>query len=63
MATAHLLTLHLYEALSAGKPYAEQPPAELTTAKAQRLVRHHSRRLKKLNGWLQAHRQRCAQMT
>ena len=63
MATAHLLTLHLYEALAAGKPYAEQPQAELTTAKAQRLVRHHSHRLKKLNGWLEAHRQRCAQMT
>jgi len=63
MATAHLLTLNLYEALATGKPYTEHPQAELTTAKAQRLVRHHSRRLKKLNGWLQAHQQRCAQMT
>jgi transposase len=62
MATAHLLTLNLYAALATGRPHAEHPQAELTTAKAQRLVRHHSRRLKTLNGWLQAHRERCAQM-
>lgn len=63
IATAHLLTLHLYKALAAGKPHAEQAQAELTTPQAQRLVRHHSHRLKKLNGWLQAHRHRCEQTT
>lgn len=63
VATAHLLTLQLYEALATGKPHVEQPQAEITLAKAGRLVRHHSRRLKKLSSWLQAHRQRCAQTT
>ncbi len=63
MATAHLLTLHLYEALATGRPYAEPLQAELTSAQVQRLVRHHSRRLKKLDGWLSAHRKRCAQKT
>lgn len=63
MATAHLLTLQLYQAMATGKPYAEKPQAELTPAHAQRLARHHSRRLKKLDHWLSAHRQRCAQTT
>ena len=63
VATAHLLTLQLYETLATGKPYVENPQAELPEAKAQRLVRHHSRRLKKLKHWLSNHRQRCGQTT
>jgi transposase len=63
MATAHLLTLQLYETLSTGKPYVDKAQKELTTTQAQRLTRHHSRRLKKLNHWLSAHRQRCTQTT
>jgi transposase len=63
VATAHLLTLQLYEALATGKPHVEQPQPELTVAKAKRLVRHHSRRLKKLDGWLKGHRERCAHTT
>jgi transposase len=60
IATAHLLTAKLYEVLATGKPYAEAPEPPLTTTKAQRLLRHHTHRLKRLNRWLSEHRQRCA---
>jgi transposase len=63
IATAHLLTLQLYKALATGNPYTENAQTELTTTQAQRLIRHHSRRLKKLGCWLSAHRQRCASTT
>jgi transposase len=63
IATAHLLTLQLYKALATGNPYTDNAQTELTTTQAQRLVRHHSRRLKKLGCWLSAHRQRCAPTT
>lgn len=59
VATAHLLTLQLHEALATGKPYVEDPRPELTAAKVNRLMRHHSRRLKHLHHWLAGHRQRC----
>ena len=55
IATAHLLTGKLYQALATGKPYAEDPEPQLTAAKAQRLVRHHTHRLKKLNRRLSGH--------
>ena len=61
IATAHLLTVKLYQALATGKAYAADPQPELTETKAQRLVRHHTHRLKKLNRWLAGHRQRCVQ--
>jgi transposase len=60
MATAHLLTVKLYEALATGKPYQEDPNPERTAAQCQRLLRHHSRRLKNLRHWLEGHRQRSA---
>jgi hypothetical protein len=63
VATAHLLTLQLYEALSTGKPYLEKSQTDLPESQVQRLVRHHSHRLKKLNRWLQDHRHRCGQTT
>lgn len=63
VATAHLLTLQLYEALATGTPYVEKAQAELPTNRIQRLVRHHTRRLKKLKHWLSDHHQRCAQTT
>lgn len=63
VATAHLLTLQLYEALATGAPYVEKSQGELPPSKVQRLVRHHSRRLTKLKHWLTDHRQRCAQNT
>jgi transposase len=63
VATAHLLTLKLYGVLATGKPYAPNPQAELTPVKARKLVRHHSRRIKRLQQWLTGHRQRCAPNT
>jgi transposase len=59
--TAHVITLQLYQTLATGKPYVENPQAELAEGKVQRLVRHHSRRLKKLKHWLSNHRERCGQ--
>lgn len=61
LATAHLLTLQLYETLATGKPYVEKTQVELPEGKAQRLVGHHTHRLKKLKHWLNDHRQRCGQ--
>jgi transposase len=63
VATAHLLTLQLYEALATGKPYVDESQAELPAGTVKRLIRHHSRRLKKLKHWLNDHRQRCGQTT
>ena len=63
LATAHLLTLDLYETLATGRPYEPDPHAEITAAKVQRLVRHHSRRIKRLQHWLTGHRQRCSPST
>jgi transposase len=60
VATAHLLTLNVYHVLATGKPYAATPHAEFTSAKVQKLVRHHTRRIKRLQHWLTDHRQRCA---
>jgi len=61
VATAHLITLKLHEVLSTGEPYQVDQQPELTTAKLQRLARHHSRRLTHLHKWLQDHKKRCAQ--
>lgn len=63
MATAHMITLQLYDVLSTGKPYAPPPDPQLTAAQARRLARHHSRRLQHLNHWLAEHKQRCAAAT
>jgi transposase len=63
IATAHLLTLKLYEALATGKPYSADSHPAMTEGQLQRLKRHHSRRLKKLNHWLQAHKARSAQLS
>ena len=60
IATAHLLTLKLYDTLATGRPYTEVPEPPLTAAQAQRLVRHHTHRLRRLNHWLSGHRERCA---
>jgi transposase len=60
VATAHLLILKLHQALATGQPYAEDPQPALTQAQLRRLKRHHSRRLTKLNHWLESHKARCA---
>ncbi len=61
VATAHLMTLKVFEALSTGQPYQVDQQPELTAAKLRRLVRHHTHRLRRLNKWLQGHKKRHAQ--
>jgi transposase len=61
VATAHLLTVKLYDVLFTGKPYLEDPEPQLTAVKVTRLVRHHTRRLRHLDHWLAAHRTRCTE--
>lgn len=52
VAVAHWITLQIHTVLRTGKPYQADPNPELTQAKALRLVRHHSRRLRHLHTWL-----------
>jgi transposase len=51
VATAHMLTIRIYEVLDSAIPY-QSPRPSLTTANAKRLIRHHARRLKSLHRWL-----------
>lgn len=51
VATAHMLTIRIYEVLESAASY--QPPrASLKPANAKRLIRHHTRRLNCLHRWL-----------
>jgi transposase len=51
VASAHTLALRIYEVLGSGLPY--QPHGgNLTPRSVNRLIRHHSRRLKCLHRWL-----------
>ncbi len=63
VATAHLLTVKLYDVLFTGQPYVDAPQPQRTAAKVRRLVRHHSRRLRHLDHWLIAHKARCTGKT
>jgi len=63
VATAHLLTVKLHDVLLTAKPYAENPQSQLTASQANRLVRHHTRRIRHLGRWLASHKTRCAEKT
>jgi transposase len=54
VAVAHSLVHAIYYVLSTRKPFLDtaEPPRKATTV--QRLIRHHTRRLKKLSCWLQS---------
>jgi transposase len=52
VATAHWIVETIYTVLSTGQPYQADPHPELTVAQANRLARHHSRRLRHLHKWL-----------
>jgi transposase len=54
MAVAHALALRVHEVLSTGLPYRHARSAS-SQASVQRLIRHHSRRLRHLHGWLEKH--------
>jgi transposase len=51
MAVAHALALRIHEALASGLPYPKARSAS-SRSSVQRLIRHHSRRLKHLHRWL-----------
>jgi transposase len=61
IATAHLLTQMLHQALATGQPTTEDPRRGLTEAQVLRIKRHHTHRLSRLNHWLEAHQARCTQ--
>ncbi len=54
MAVAHALALRVHEVLSTGLPY-HQARSVSSQASVKRLIRHHSRRLQHLHGWLVEH--------
>jgi transposase len=56
VAVAHLLARTIYQVLSRGEPYREEPAAELNERQRQRAIRHHVRRLRRLGCWLEADR-------
>lgn len=51
VAVAHVLALRIYEVLESGLPYQKGRSLQ-TESSIQRLIRHHSRRLKHLHRWL-----------
>jgi transposase len=51
VASAHTVALRVYEVLDSGLPYQHRG-ANLTPRSINRLVRHHTRRLKCLHRWL-----------
>jgi len=51
MAVAHALALRIHQVLESGIPY-QRGRSVSSQASIQRMIRHHSRRLKHLHGWL-----------
>jgi transposase len=51
MAVAHSIALRVHEVLQSGQAY-DSARASSSAASVKRLIRHHSRRLKHLHGWL-----------
>ena len=54
VAVAHMLTHAIYYVLSRGEAYRETKPKELNEIQRQRIIRHHTRRLRRLGCWLPA---------
>jgi transposase len=54
VAVAHALVKAVYYVLSTRKPYREVQAETLTEVKRQRIIRHHTRRLRRLGCWLTA---------
>lgn len=52
VAVAHLLTHAIYWVLLRGEPYRANTPQELSQVQRQRMIRHHTRRLRRLGCWL-----------
>jgi transposase len=54
VAVAHLLVQAIYYVLSRGEAYRETKPKELNEIQRRRIIRHHTRRLRRLGCWLEA---------
>jgi len=54
VAVAHALVKAIYYVLSTGEPYREVKSEVLNEVKRQRIIRHHTRRLRRLGCWLPA---------
>lgn len=52
VAVAHALTKAIYYVLATGQPYREAQPEVLNEVQRQRIIRHHTRRLRRLGCWL-----------
>jgi transposase len=52
VAVAHLLAHAIYYVLARGEEYRETRPKELNEIQRQRIIRHHTRRLRRLGCWL-----------
>jgi transposase len=52
VAVAHQLVKSLYHVLARQQPYKESAPEVLNEIQRQRLIRHHTRRLRRLGCWL-----------
>jgi transposase len=52
VAVAHLLAHAIYFVLSRGEEYRQTKPKELNEIQRQRIIRHHTRRLRRLGCWL-----------
>jgi len=56
VAVAHALVKVIYYVLATGEVYRENLPQALTEVQRQRVIRHHTRRLRRLGCWLPAER-------
>ena len=56
VAVAHALVKAIYYVLATGEVYRENLPQALTEVQRQRVIRHHTRRLRRLGCWLPAER-------
>ena len=52
VAVAHALVKAIYHVLATGQPYREPAREALTQVQRQRVIRHHTRRLRRLGIWL-----------
>lgn len=52
VAVAHALVKTIYHVLATGEVYQEAEPQMLTEIQRQRVIRHHTRRLRRLGCWL-----------
>src|SRR5258707_7791160 len=53
-AVAHQLARAIFYVLAKGEPYRESRPQELNEVQRRRIIRHHTRRLRRLGCWLPA---------